>query len=90
MQKRFEKKPQNIVPFGSICVFLWFHHMGFVFLVVLGQTQFLGSEFGIFGGFGWVHSSVLVGEPGFERVREVQPLGFEAVRSSLFLGSTQH
>ena len=68
MQKRFEKKPQNIVPFGSICVFLWFHHMGFVFLVVLGQTQFLGSEFGIFGGFGWVHSSVLVGEPGFERV----------------------
>ena len=30
---------------------------------------FVGSEFGIFGGFGWVRSSVLVGEPGFERVR---------------------
>ena len=29
----------------------------------------MGSEFGIFGGFGWVRSSVLVGKPGFERVR---------------------
>ena len=36
---------------------------------MLGQTQFVGSEFGIFGGFGWVRSSVLVGEPGFGRVR---------------------
>ena len=33
-----------------------------------GRTQFVGSEFGIFGGFGWVHSSVLVGEPGFRSV----------------------
>ena len=37
--------------------------------VVLGRTQFVGSEFGIFGGFGWVRSSVLVGKPGFGRVR---------------------
>ena len=36
---------------------------------MLGQTQFVGSEFGIFGGFGRVHSSVLVDEPGFGRVR---------------------
>ena len=37
--------------------------------LVLGRTQFVGSEFGIFGGFGWVCSSVLVGKPGFGRVR---------------------
>ena len=36
---------------------------------MLGRTQFVGSEFGIFGGFGWVRSSVLVGKPGFGRVR---------------------
>ena len=30
---------------------------------------FVGSEFGIFVGFGWVRSSVLVGELGFGRVR---------------------
>ena len=30
---------------------------------------FVGSEFGIFEGFGWVRSSVLVGELGFGRVR---------------------
>ena len=36
---------------------------------MLGRTQFVGSEFGIFGGFGWVCSSVLVGKPGFGRVR---------------------
>ena len=29
----------------------------------------MGSKFGIFGGFGWVRSSVLVDEPGFGRVR---------------------
>ena len=29
----------------------------------------MGSEFGIFGGFRWVHSSVLVDAPGFGRVR---------------------
>ena len=29
----------------------------------------MGSEFGIFGGLGWVCSSVLVGELGFGRVR---------------------
>ena len=36
---------------------------------MLGRTQFVGSEFGILGGFGWVRSSVLVGEPGFGWVR---------------------
>ena len=35
---------------------------------MLGQTQFVGSEFGIFGGLGWVRSSVLVGKLGFRRV----------------------
>ena len=39
------------------------------FLIVLVQTQFVCSEFGIFGGFGWVCSSVLVDESGFGRVR---------------------
>ena len=29
----------------------------------------MGPEFRIFGGFGWVRSSVLVGELGFGRVR---------------------
>ena len=29
----------------------------------------MGSEFGIFGGLMWVHSSVLVDEPGLGRVR---------------------
>ena len=38
-------------------------------VLVLGRTQFVGLEFGIFGGFGWVRSSVLVGELGFGRVR---------------------
>ena len=38
-------------------------------LLVLGRTQFVGSEFGIFRGFGWVRSLVLVGEPGFGRVQ---------------------
>ena len=39
----------------------------------------MGSEFGIFGGFGGVRSSDLVGEPGFERVRS----STSRVRSSL-------
>ena len=68
---------------------------------MLGRTQFVGSEFGIFGGFEWVRSSgFLQGSDGFV-VRywlanlglegfEVRPLGFKAVRSSLILGSTQH
>ena len=46
--------------------------------VVLGRTQFVGSEFGIFGGFGWVCSSVLVGELGFGRVQSLS----SRVRSS--------
>ena len=29
----------------------------------------MGSEFGIFGGFGWVHCLVLVHETGFGRVQ---------------------
>ena len=41
----------------------------------------MGSEFGIFGGFGWVHSSILVDEPGFGRVRSL-------VFPDLDLGST--
>ena len=36
---------------------------------MFNTVGFVGSEFGIFGGFGWVRSSVLVGKPGFERVR---------------------
>ena len=36
------------------------------------RTQFVGSEFGIFGGFGWICSSVLVGKPGVKRVRSSQ------------------
>ena len=42
---------------------------------------FVGSEFEIFGGFGWVRSSVLVGEPGFGRVQS----STSRVRSSLKL-----
>ena len=38
----------------------------------------MGSEFGIFGGFGWVRSSVLVGVLGFGRVR----ISTSRVRSS--------
>ena len=30
--------------------------------IVLARTQFVGSKFGIFGGFGWVRSSILVDE----------------------------
>ena len=40
-------------------------------ILVLGQTGFMGSEFGIFGGFGKVRSSVFVGRPGFERVQSL-------------------
>ena len=36
---------------------------------MLGRTQFVGSEFGNFGGLGWVRSSVLVGKLGFGRVQ---------------------
>ena len=31
----------------------------------------VGAEIAIFGGFGWVHSSVLVDEPGLGRVRSL-------------------
>ena len=34
-----------------------------------GQNDFVGSVFGIFRGFVWVRSSVLINEPGFGRVR---------------------
>ena len=40
---------------------------------------FVGSEFGIFVGFGWVRSSDLVGKLGFGRVRS----STSRVRSSL-------
>ena len=48
---------------------------------MLGQTQFVGLEFGIFGGFRWVRSSIWVDEPGFGRVRS-------SVFPDLGLGST--
>ena len=47
---------------GDLIILSFFSKM----FIVVG---FVGSEFGIFGGFGWVRSSVLVGEPGFGRVR---------------------
>ena len=36
---------------------------------MFSRNQFEGSKFGIFRGFGWVHSSILVDESGFGRVR---------------------
>ena len=39
------------------------------FSKMFNVVGFVGSEFRIFGGFGWVRSSVLVGKPGFGRVR---------------------
>ena len=33
------------------------------------RVECCGLEFGIFGEFGWVRSLVLVGKPGFKRVR---------------------
>ena len=33
--------------------------------------EFVGLKFGIFGGFGWVHNSILVDESGFEWVRSL-------------------
>ena len=49
---------------------------------------FVGSELGIFGGFGWVHSSVLVYESGFRRVRSLvfpdQELGLARFRPNRF------
>ena len=40
-----------------------------VFSKMFIVVGFVGSEFGIFVGFGWVRSSILVGELGFGRVR---------------------
>merc|ERR1712016_356031 len=40
-----------------------------VFSKMFIVVGFVGSEFGIFVGFGWVRSSVLVGELGCGRVR---------------------
>ena len=45
------------------------HLESFVVGNSVGSNPVRGSEFGIFGGFGWVRSSVMVGEPGFGRVR---------------------
>ena len=36
--------------------------------LVFSRIQFVGSELWIFGGFGWVHNSVLVEKSGFGRV----------------------
>ena len=41
---------------------------GSTIVLVSGQTQFVGSEFRIFGWFGWVHSSILVDKSWFGRV----------------------
>ena len=38
-------------------------------LVPLDRIQFVDSEFRIFGGFGWVYSSIMVDEPVLGRVR---------------------
>ena len=38
-------------------------------LVMLGRIQFVGLKFGIFGGFEWVRSSIMVDKPGFRRVQ---------------------
>ena len=37
--------------------------------LAVGRTQFVDSKFGSFGGFGRVHSLILVVEPGFRRDR---------------------
>ena len=44
---------------------------------MLGQTQFMGSKFRIFGGLGWVCCSMSVDEPGFRRVRSSVFLDFD-------------
>ena len=36
---------------------------------MLGRIRFVGSKFGIFGGFGWVRHLALADDPGFGRVR---------------------
>ena len=60
----------------------------------------MGSEFEIFGGFGWVRSSVSASEPGFERVRsstsrvrsslEFVNFGFDPTLGKTNFGSVQH
>ena len=55
-------------------------------IIVVG---FVGSEFGIFVGFGWVHSSDLVGKLGFRRVGSLTSRIRSIVRSLILLGSTQ-
>ena len=71
-------------------VFVFFDEwVFFQFQIVLGQTQFMGSEFRIFWGFRWVRSLVLVGEPGFRRVRSstsrVQSSSKLEVSSKMFI-----
>ena len=66
------------------------------FEIVLGQTQFVGLKFWIFGGFGRVRSLVLVDKPEFKKVRssvfpdlglglDFSPFPAEQVRSLGFL-----
>ena len=50
---------------------------------------FVGSEFGIFVGFRWLCSSVLVGKLGFRRVGSLTSRIRSIVRSLILLGSTQ-
>ena len=54
-------------------------------ILVLGQTGFMGSEFGIFGGFWWVCGSVLVGKPGFGRASRVRSSSQFEVFSKMFM-----
>ena len=49
----------------------WRPYTLIIFSKMFIVVGFVGSEFGIFGGFGWVRSSVLVGKPGFGRVRSL-------------------
>ena len=57
------------------------HLESFVVGNSVGSNPVRGSEFGIFGGFGWVCSSVMVGKPGFGRVQSLT----SRVRSSLMV-----
>ena len=45
-------------------------------ILVFGGTQFVGSKFGIFGGFWWVRSSILVDKPELGRVLKFGLSGF--------------
>ena len=67
--KKYRERVGNIFSAAGIILTCFFSNSHYTFILVLGwNLQFMGSKFGIFGGFGWVCSSVLVDEPGFRRV----------------------